>query len=244
MNKSIVIAFVLTLTVTTTVTAQTPRVSIAAGAAVQPTTSSFTDISTFPYVAETSRFEGDYDIGAGVAFDVGATVRVWRALGAGFAVTGLTRQSSAETSGSFPHPFFFNASRTGTWSQGSLDRTERGLHVSAVWDLWRDRRFTASVFGGPSLFNFKQTVIDRVDSIESYPYDTIDARLIIGTMKGSAIGFHAGADLGWFFSRYVGVGGVVRFTKGTKNDARIGSGEPFDLALGGAQGGAGLRLRF
>lgn len=212
--------------------------------AAQPQAASFDDITSFPYFAETARLEGAYKVADGIAFDIAGAARVWRLLSVRVGVTRVMRNTASETSGSFPHPFFFGANRTGRWSSESLDRSEVGVHVSAAWEIVKDPRFSASLFGGPSLFNFKQAVVDRVEVIQSYPYDTIDARLVTGSLKGSAIGFHAGVDLGWFFSRYVGVGGLVRFTRATRKDTRIGEGEPFDLDLGGAQGGAGIRLRF
>ena len=217
---------------------------ISAGAVAQPTKTSFADLTTFPYVLETARLEGDYDVGDGVAFDIGATVRLWRSLGAGVAVTSVTRPSSAETMGTFPHPFFFNTNRTGTWSAGDLDRKETAVHLSAAWDLWQTDRFRVNVFGGPTFFSFDQAVVESVDLVETYPYDTIDATLDTASADGSAVGFHAGFDVGWFFTRNFGVGGIVRFTNGTRSDFRIGDGEPFDLELGGFQGGGGVRIRF
>jgi hypothetical protein len=224
--------------------AQDSRVTIAVGAAAQPTTASFTDVTTFPFFAETARTEGHYRVGDGLAVDIGATVRVWRGLGIGLAVTRATREADSEVNGSFPHPFYFATNRTGTWSSSALDRSEVGVHLSAAWQIVRDSRFNLSLFGGPSLFNYDQAVVDDVEVIQSYPYDTIDARLVTGSVDGSAVGFHAGVDLGWFFTRHFGVGGVLRFTSATKKGVRIGDGEPFDLDMGGAQGGGGIRLRF
>lgn len=221
----------------------TPRVSIAIGAAAQPGTTSFDSIATFPYFAETARLEGVYDVDNGIAVDVGGQVRVWRSLSGGVAVTRLTRNTESETRGSYPHPFFFNTNRTGTWPSGSLDRTEIGVHLSAAWEMVQRPRFMVSVFGGPSFFNYEQAVVNEVDVIQSYPYDSIDAHLVTGTLDGTVVGFHAGGDVSWFFSRYVGVGGLIRFTSAT-DDVHIAGGQPFNLELGGLQGGVGIRLRF
>lgn len=223
---------------------QAPRVEISAGASVQPKTVTFSDVTSFPYFAETARLNGAYDVGDGVAFDIGGRVRVWNRLSAGVAVTSLKRKSQSEITGSFPHPFFFNRDRTGTWTSESLDRTEVGVHLSGAFQVLNQSNLGITVFGGPTFFSFEQPVIENVDVIQSFPYDTIDARLVTGTVDGSTVGFHAGADVGWFFSEHFGVGGLFRFTKGTKKDMRIGDGEPFDLELGGFQGGGGIRLRF
>lgn len=228
----------------TAAAAQPPRVAVSAGAAFQPATSTFTDATTFPYVSETARLDADYDVGDGIAFDIGGQVRVWRALAIGLAVTSLTRSATSEATGSFPHPFFFNTPRTGTWSAGDLDRRETAVHLSLGWEVLQRDRFTLNLLAGPSYFLFDQSVVEGVDLNEVYPYDTIDARLETGSVDGNALGFHAAVDGAWFFTRSVGVGAAVRFTNATKSGFRIGDGTPFDLKLGGVQSGVGIRLRF
>jgi hypothetical protein len=56
-------------------------------------------------------------------------------------------------------------------------------------------------------------------------------------------GFNAGADLRWMFSRNVGLGGMVRFIRGsvdleTENNRRI------LVRAGGLQAGGGIRIGF
>lgn len=230
--------------VTTPAWAQDARVFVSAGASAQANTNSFTDVTTFPYFAETARTETTYDVGDGVAFDAGVTARLWRGFAVGIAVTRVSRDAEANTTGSFPHPFFFNRNRTGSWSAGTLDRTELGVHVSAAYQIVNQPSVVLTVFGGPSVFNFDHAVVDSVDVEETYPYDTIDAQVVTGSIDGSTVGYHAGFDVGWFFARNVGVGGLLRYASATKNDVSIGDGEPFDLELGGLQAGVGVRLRF
>jgi hypothetical protein len=40
------------------------------------------------------------------------------------------------------------------------------------------------------------------------------------------------------------VGALIRFTQAKEKDVSIGSGDPFELELGGFQGGGGVRIRF
>ena len=108
----------------------------------------------------------------------------------------------------------------------------------------RTERAGLSLFGGPTWFRFKQAVVENVDVVQSYPYDTIDARLVTGSLDSSVVGAHIGVDGSWFFSRHVGVGGLIRYAVGQKKDVRIREGQPFDVDLGGAQGGGGVRIRF
>jgi hypothetical protein len=221
-----------------------PPIEIAAGAAAQSSSMSFLSVRQFPYFAETARLESDLDSGNGIAFDLGALIGVVRRVGFRFGVTRTSRDSSSEARGRFPHPFFFNTDRTGTWSSDALDLTETAVHVAIdVRVLDRDR-LALSLFGGPTWFIYKQGVIADVEPIENYPYDTIDARVVTSNIHGTATGFHAGVDASWFFSRHVGVGGVIRYAAGRQKDVRIGEGEPFNVDLGGAQGGGGIRIRF
>jgi hypothetical protein len=63
-------------------------------------------------------------------------------------------------------------------------------------------------------------------------------------VSGSAVGFHVGGDSAWFFTRNVGVGGTVRFNRGTIAIAEPLSGQNADLKVGHTGVGGGLRLRF
>jgi hypothetical protein len=221
-----------------------PRVEISAGAAAQSSSMSFLSVREFPYFAGTARLDSDHEAGGGIAFDLGVLVPIAGRVGARFALTRTVRDSSSAARGSFPHPFFFNADRTGMWTADALDLREIGVHVSLDLKVIDGDRFDVSLFGGPTFFDYDQGVIENVDVIENYPYDTIDARVVTSNTKGGTLGFHAGIDGTWFFSRHVGVGAVFRYAAAQQQNIRIGEGEPFDLDLGGAQGGGGIRIRF
>jgi hypothetical protein len=221
-----------------------PPIEITAGAAAQSSSMSFLSVQQFPYFAGTARLESDLDAGNGIAFDVGALIGVVRRVGMRVAVTRAMRDSSSEARGRFPHPFFFNADRTGTWTSDALDRSETGVHISIDVRVLERDRLAVSVFGGPTWFIYRQGVIGNIEPIENYPYDTIDARVVTSNIYGTAAGFHTGVDASWFFSRHVGVGGVIRYAAGRQQDVSIGAGAPFDVDLGGAQGGGGIRIRF
>ena len=186
----------------------------------------------------------EYDIDAGVGFDVGGFARVWRNLGAGVTLTQVSRTGEAAFSGRSPHPFFFGQPRTATTSASNLDRTDTGVHVSAAYLRRSSGRFGLTVFGGPSFFSMKQDVVDDLTVTETYPYDTVaiaaGARSDISTR---AVGFHVGADATWYFTRRLGAGALLRYTAASKSVA-IGTGESFDLEAGGLQIGVGLRFKF
>ena len=63
-------------------------------------------------------------------------------------------------------------------------------------------------------------------------------------VSGSAVGFNAGADVAFFFTRHVGVGGVVRVNRGTVSVDDPLSSTAVDLTLGQTTIGGGLRVHF
>jgi hypothetical protein len=79
---------------------------------------------------------------------------------------------------------------------------------------------------------------------ESYPFDAAafsDAPL--QTVKGDAWGFSLGADVGWMFTRNVGLGGMVRYARATVALEPAGR-DALDVDVGGAYAGGGVRVVF
>jgi hypothetical protein len=154
---------------------------------------------------------------------------------AAVALTYAMRRTSSEIRGAYPHPFFFNTPREATTTVDDLGRRELGGHVSAMVHLPMRGQRHVVVFGGPSFFSAHQDLVATATVRESYPYDDV---AIDGTTRGSrhvtAIGFHIGGDLSWYFRRRLGVGALVRFSRATTSQ----------LTLGGLQAGGGVRWRF
>ena len=100
------------------------------------------------------------------------------------------------------------------------------------------------VFGGPTFFTVKQGVVTDITFTESYPYDVATYRAAT-TAAGSAskMGFNAGGDLAFFFTRQLGLGATVQFAGTTVKMPAAGGGEQ-DIKAGGLNVGGGLRLRF
>jgi hypothetical protein len=63
-------------------------------------------------------------------------------------------------------------------------------------------------------------------------------------VSASTLGFHVGIDVSGFFSRYVGVGGTVRFSRGRASVRDPLTNEEIELKVGQPELGGGLRLRF
>ena len=119
------------------------------------------------------------------------------------------------------------------------------MHVQARATFVPTPRIQAVIFGGPSFFTVKQGIVNDFEITETYPFDTAAfSRGISTTADESKVGFNVGADVGYFFTRQVGVGGSVQFSQTTIDVPASGGTGTFEIKAGGVQAGAGLRLRF
>ncbi len=212
--------------------------------ATQATATTFDDNVGFIEFHEDADFDAAYDVGTGMVFDGGAGVRLANGLGFGVAVSRFERLDPASIDARIPHPFFFGRSRSLSGSQPDLTRLETAVHMEVRWFESVGDTVELGVFGGPTLFNVRQDLVTAVGYDHAYPYD--EASLASATttaVSATAIGFHAGADIGFFFSETVGLGALIRYSGGSVD--LPGEGEnmvPVDA--GGFHVGGGLRLRF
>lgn len=235
-------------------TGDTPATSMASGsntwrdlgyisgnAGWQTPGSSFTDARTLPTPtgdSESRQLNASYSVKAGPIVDIGVAFRLVRNLGVGVAVTRFSVDNDVRIAGTVPHPFFFNQSRSLTGT-ASGTREERAIHVDAVYVI-PGKKLQVAIFGGPTFFNARQTAITDFTYNDVYPFDnppTFTAAVGSDESK-SAVGFNVGADVGYYFTKTLGVGGLIRFSRGTLASS-IGS-----LALGGPQFSGGVRIRF
>jgi hypothetical protein len=203
----------------------------------------FEQVSTLRANAEDGSFTTDYEVKSGPSFDVAGGANVWRRLAVGVGVTRYSRSTPSTLNGSVPHPFFFSRPRTVSGDVGGLKREELAVHVQAIATAPVGDRLQILAFGGPSFFRVKQGVVSTFTWSESYPFDeaSFSSATTVDT-DGSKLGYNVGADVGFFFSRRVGVGGTIRFSAATvEMDVAGGTHE---VKAGGVQAGGGLRLRF
>jgi hypothetical protein len=225
-------------------TAAVGRVFIAIGGGYQLTANDFDDRSTFTANAETGTFTTAYKVKSASTFDIAGGVFLSRWLGVGVGVTRLSTSTPAALSGTVPHPFFFNTQRSVSATVTGARREELGVHMQARLVAPVGARLQLMAFGGPSFFHVRQSMVDTFTWTDSYPYDTAAfaaASTSIG--KGTKIGFNAGADIAFFFTRQLGVGGGLQFGNASVKVSRA-DGNTRDIKIGGTKGTAGLRLRF
>jgi len=221
------------------------RVYISVNGAFQTGGGDFGETVTFRENAEDGRFSTDYEVKSGPALNISVGASIWRNIGVGVGVTRYSKSTPTAFSASVPHPFFFNRPRAVEGEVTGIDREELAVHVQARATFVPTQHIQAVVFGGPSFFTVKQGIVTDFEITEAYPYDTATfSRGITKTVDESKIGFNVGADVGYFFTRQVGVGGSVQWAATTIDaPASAGTGT-FEIKAGGFQAGAGLRLRF
>jgi hypothetical protein len=210
----------------------------------QATTNDFTQTVTFEELVEDATIDTDYRVEGAPTFDASLAVRIWHNLGAGVAISFYAKDQTADVDAQIPHPFFFNRFRNVSGESGPLERTETGVHVQAVYMLPLSERLQVLLSAGPSFFDVSQDLVTRVSYTHAFPFDT--AAFDTATSdndSGSSVGFNAGADVTWKFSRAVGVGGGFRYAR-AEVDLTAGDGNDVTVDAGGFQALGGIRFAF
>lgn len=232
------------VTVTPVFAQQDSRGFISINGGYQATTTDFDDSFTFTRDQETGTTRVGYPIDAGATFDVGGGVRLWRGLGFGLAVSRFSRDGIAPATSSVPHPLFLQQPREVAGDGQGIRREETGVHVQAQYSLPLSGSLQVTLMGGPSILQVNQAMVIDVNYSEEYPYDTAEFTGVdTNRKKASKTGYNAGADVRWMFTRNVGAGVVLRFTRATV-DLDAGEGRTVAVDAGGGQVGAGLRISF
>lgn len=199
--------------------------------------------STFRANVEDAHFATEYEVKGGPAFDVAGGVALWRRLTVGVGLTRFSRSTPSTLSGDVPHPFFFNRPRTVTGQVTGLKHEELAVHVQARVASPVGPRLQVAAFGGPSWFQVTQGIVTTFTWNESYPFDSASfAGAVTERAKGSKLGFNTGADVAFFFTRQLGVGGGVQYSSATVELETASNVQ--EAKAGGLHIGGGLRLRF
>ena len=219
--------------------AQDGRVFIDINGGTQATSTGFTDNVAFTAFVEEGDFDATYDIATGVIVDVGGGVALGRGLALGVGYSRFSRNDDAGVDARVPHPFFFNRDRSIAGSVTNLTRTETAVQLQLRWFAPLRGRVSVGFFGGPTFFAVTQELVTAVDFSQSYPFNEASfTSASTGKDSASAVGYHVGADVGFFFSRSVSVGVLARWSRASVDLVSEDDGL-VSIAAGG-----GLRLRF
>jgi len=190
----------------------------------------------------------------GTDFDFGGGYMFTPTFGLGLSITSTGDQNAAGLIATIPHPTISNATTTTSGvTSTELERAEAGFNIQlAVFPrlgkVLGDRT-RVRLFGGPTYFRLSRQMVDAVRYTQQFGvFTSVNLVSIVGAdarvVEGTGWGFHAGADVDYFFSRYAGVGGTLRFSRGSVEMAEPLSETTAEMTTGGTQFGGGLRLRF
>lgn len=210
----------------------------------QASSSDFSSTVPFTLHGEDATFDATYTIKTGAIFAGRAGVRIWKNLAAGVGVTFFSKSGEAQIKGRLPHPFFFSKFREVTGTASGLTREEIAVSPEVSWLVVLSKKMDMMLFAGPAFFTLKQNLATKLQFTEVYPFDTATFTGVeSNTVSQSVVGFTAGADVSYLFSKSFGIGGTIRFARASAQLSPAG-GPKASINPGGVQAGVGLRLRF
>jgi hypothetical protein len=182
---------------------------------------------------ETAILSTSHDVGIGPLFDVAAGYRVWRDMSIGLGFTYARGSGEAQMTAAVPHPLFHDR-RAVTTATEDVTRSEKTVHLQFAWTMPVTDKMDASFLAGPSFINVSQEVVNNLSVVAN----TQNATPATETESDTAVGFHVGADLSYLLTPRYGVGGFMRYVRGSAGLPSV------DFKAGGFQIGGGARLRF
>ena len=217
--------------------------------------------SNFAMAAQTEISQEDADFGAhyslprGASFDFGGGFMFTPLVGVGVSVSGTAHEDTATVNARIPHPRFFDAFATDTAPTDEvLQRIESGVNLQVMLVPLRTDRVRFRVFGGPTYFRVEQDAVTNILFNQTFGVFTPSNEIeITGSeverVEANAWGLHAGADVSFFFSRVVGVGGFAKFSRGNLDlentlATTLDQDGSLNITAGGFQVGGGIRLKF
>lgn len=201
----------------------------------QPERRSLTTSATFPIYDETGTVSSDQRVANGPFFDISGGVNVWHNLSIGVGYSTFSSHGNSSVTGSIPHPLFFNQPRTTVQDATSLQRTEHGVHVMAVWLVPVTNKIDIALSAGPSFIQVKQQLVASV----TVATGTQNFTPVVSNESGTVKGANVGLDGTYMFTRRFGAGILIRYAGG-KVDLASAKG----VKAGGFQSAVGARIRF
>jgi hypothetical protein len=212
--------------------------------AIQTTARPFADVLTPLIYTQPARIVTTHPVAGGaVLLDVAGGVRLRWSLGVGLGYTKFALTEVAGVAARIPAPVPSNAARSAT-ATAEVTRADTAFHILAVWLIPITDHIDVAFSGGPSLISVKQDRVSEVTIAEDSPTLATVAISKVGLVshEDRVLGMHGGVDVTYFLTPMVGVGGAVRFVRGSSQaGAGQDGGAPIDV--GGLQIGVGVRFR-
>jgi hypothetical protein len=219
-----------------------------------PAADSLTTVASISNGANLEELRVTTNMSASPLIDFGGGVLIRNRWMFGASLDRTSQTSPADITMTMQHPDF-HPTLTATMASEPRKRVDSGLHLSAGINVPISSRFSMRIFGGPSRLTREQDVLDSIDPDEFVNPITRTYSLTIASpgfrqIRSSAWGYHVGADGSYFFSKYVGVGGQLRYSHATFEtenvlQSMIDDRPVTDSATGGGLSLAGgIRIRF
>ncbi len=193
---------------------------------------------------EQGEFDADYLGGDASHYEVSLGLRLRGPLALGLTWSQSSLSDQADVVGRLPHPFLFGSPRTVEGRSRGLSRDETAMHLSLKWIVRDGENVQVALFAGPSQIDVDYDLTTAVRFDQTYPFDTANyAGVEHQKESGSAIGYHLGIDVAYYFSKSTGLGGIVRFSDASI-DLDAPSGGTVAIGGGGLQTVVDLRFRF
>jgi hypothetical protein len=199
----------------------------------QPLRRTLDATASIPLYDEAAKFAAAHRIGNGPFIDVSVGHRLMPSLIVGLAVTFFNSKGNAAGTASIPDPLFFEQPITFPIQGNDLKRSEKAVHLQAVWFYDVSQKMDIAISAGPSFFRASQEFLSG-----SVATGTQNATVSVDAEDGNGYGFNLGADAAYMMTPRYGAGVLLRYTYG-----RV-SMPAAKVTAGGLQAGAGLRVRF
>lgn len=246
MRRSTILSLALaaaTLAVATPAAAQSGRVVLSVNGISQSGSETVSTSSTFTANAESGSYTSNFPVKSGPGFDASISIGLKGPFGLSIGGTSFKATGTAEVTAKVPHPFFFNQPRTVTGTT-SMSREESTARLALTVSSAPGGRFQFSAYAGPAYVSVKQDLLDSVSYTDSYPYDTATfTRANTSQPSKTGIGFAAGADASFYFTKSIGLGLSASIVSATVNFSAADN-STVAIKAGGTQVGGGLRIRF
>ncbi len=223
---------------------RTSRYLIGINQGTQTAGTAFGDTVSFPQYDESVHASATYATPKSSGFDATLGFRLSPRFGVAVAFWRSTPSATASLTASVPRFTEYNSPRLTSGATG-VNRLERDGHLQLTWFVPLSNRAELAIFGGPSLFYVKQSLVQTFSWPENFPYDTVTiSRYNTIANARTTIGVNAGADVTIMVWRYFGVGVGGRYARGSMTMPSADGTGTVTLQVGGPQISAGLRMRF
>jgi opacity protein-like surface antigen len=219
------------------------RIVISVNGGIQVGDNDLSRNSAFELYDEQASVDINQSIGSGAFFDLGAAYKLRQTYGVGLSWGFLSNSGDASISGSLPHPQFFDQPRSFTASASDLKHSEHSIHFQVLYFMPFTEKVDFTFFGGPSLFAVKQGLVRAAIFSETPPFTSVTIDSVDSVeLQDSAWGFHFGADMIYAVTPSIGVGALVRYSRGTV-EFNLSESQTADVKAGGFQIAGGVRWK-